>query len=52
MPTDICFCLGDKQGFIIELAAGSLNAPVDILAEASGRALVEETSGGIIFITD
>lgn len=52
---DINFAEGERQEFLLEVDQGTLNAPVDILVEASARFPVEEIgntggSGRTIFI--
>lgn len=49
--TDINFSQGEGQDFILEIAAGSLNAPADILIEPSAASypvneIAEEVGGG------
>ncbi len=49
--SDINFQESEGQDFILELPAGTLNSPDDILAEADGGLLLmEEPAKGDIFI--
>lgn len=48
--TDIDFCEGDNQNFLVEVPLGTLNAPADVLAEGGGvqcfTVEVPEPTGG------
>ena len=53
--TDINFQQAEHQNFILEIDAGVLNAPIDILFESSGSQIMimevaPASSGGNIFI--
>ena len=39
--TDILFQVGESQEFIMEIPAGTLNAPTDVVFDASGEGMLE-----------